>query len=288
MRRRRPAPRSTRRENAARVWLLCLVCACWWALPGARAHAQASGESAGAARAVLAQAKTALERAQFGSAEQLLAGLLARSSLTARERNDALELFAIVQIAERKEAKARETLELLRARDPDHPRHVLDPGPAVDAAFARVKQSPTAPLQVVLQFSLSRDASGRPLLALTLSEGADAVDSVHVFLLEPGEQSASHLLSPVSGAAPLRLVLPEPPRAQSELTLYLEARAPSGSVLGRVGDSAAPMTLPVPRVDLPVATCTVPPKPLRREWWVWTTVGLVISGVVVASAVSAH
>lgn len=239
-------------------------------------------------REVLAQAKTALERAQFGAAERMLIELLAQSSIAARERNDALELFAIVQVAERKEGKARETLQLLLRRDPDHPRRVLDPGPAVDAAFARVKQSPTPPLQVPMQFSLRRDASARPLLAIELGDGRDAVESVHVFLPEPEAGSSSHLVSAVRGDAPLRLVLPEAPRARSELALYLEARAPSGAVLGRVGDATSPVYVPLPRVAGPLETCAAPSRPLRREWWVWTTVGLVVSGIIVASAVTAH
>lgn len=256
-------------------------------MPGTRACAQALAQDARDTSAVLAQAKTALERAQFGAAEQLLTELLAQATLEARERNDALELFAIVQIAERKEAKARETLQLLLSRDPDH-RRVLDVGPTVDAAFARVKQSPTTTLQVPLQFSLSRDASARPLLAVELGEGRDAVESVHVFLPEPDAGRSSHLVSALSGDQPLKLVLPEAPRARAELALYLEARAPSGAVLGRAGDATAPVYLPLPRVDAPTATCTVPAKPLRREWWVWTTVGLVVSGVVLASALTVN
>jgi len=267
---------------------MCLVCACGWSLTGARTCAQALGEGPPDAGTALAEAKTALERAQFGTAERLLGDLLLHASLAARERNDALELFAIVQIAERKEARARETLQVLLARDPDHHRRVLDPGPAVDAAFARVKQSPTTTLQVPLQFALSRDASARPLLSIELGEGRDAVESVHVFLPQPDADGPSHLVSLVSGDRPLRLVLPEPPRVHSQLGLYLEARAPSGAVLGRVGGATAPVYVPLPRVDVPAPTCTVPAKPLRREWWVWTTVGLVVSGVVVASAVTAN
>jgi hypothetical protein len=257
-------------------------------MPDTRACAQGLEQDVRDTGAILAEAKTALERAQFGAAEQLLNELLAQATLGARERNDALELFAIVQIAERKEAKARETLQLLLSRDPDHHRRVLDPGPAVDAAFARVKQSPTQALQVPLQFSLSRDSSARPLLAVELGEGRDAVESVHVFLPEPDAGRSSHLVSALAGDQPLRLVLPEAPHARAELALYLEARAPSGAVLGRAGDATAPAYLPLPRVDAPTTTCTVPRKPLRREWWLWTTVGLVVSGVVLASALTAN
>jgi hypothetical protein len=236
----------------------------------------------------LAQAKTALERAQFDAAEKLLTDLLAHGVLSARERNDALELFAIGQIAERKELRARKTLQQLLVRDPDHQRRVPDPGPAVDAAFARVKQGPLEKLDVPLEFSLRRDPSQRLLLLLQLGDGRDAVDSVPVFVEGQTGEPPSHLVSTLSSDQPLSLVLPAPPQHSPALHLYLEARAPSGAVLGRVGTAAEPVQVPLPSVDGPLAACTVAPKLLRREWWVWTTVGLVVAGFVIGSAVSAQ
>jgi hypothetical protein len=263
-----------------------------WPLLGSSVSAQtadaAAAQTVPAAGAVLAEAKTALERAHFDAAEKLLADLLTRTALSARERNDALELFAIVQIAERKDAKARETLHDLLRRDPEHHRRMHDPGPAVDAAFARIKQSPTTALNVPLRFSLSSDPSRRLVLRLDLGEGRDAVDSVHVFVHGEPSEPPSHLVSTVHSDQPLRLVLPAAPHGSRELGVYLEARAPSGAVIGRVGEATGLVYIPLPHVDLPAATCTVTPKPLRREWWVWTTVGLVVSAIVVGSAVSAH
>jgi hypothetical protein len=260
------------------------------------AHAPAAPAAAAATDTpvVLAQAKTALERAHFDEAERLLSELLARDSLKARERNHALELLAILQIAERKESRARETLLALLRRDPDHHRYVLDPGPAVDAAFARIKQNPPAPLQVPLQFSLHADDSLRPVLRLELGEGRDAVDSVHVFVgaqadaHQHAHEPGSHLESEVEGDGPLQLLLPAAARDSHELALYLEARAPSGAVLGRVGDAGAAVHVPLPHVDPPLATCTVAREPLRRKWWLWTTVGLVVSGIVIGSALAVH
>jgi hypothetical protein len=262
---------------------------CAWPL-GSRGSAQATVQAAApdAAAAVLSEAKTALERAQFAAAEKLLTELLAQSSLAARERNDALELFAIVQIAERKDAKARETLRALLQRDPDHHRRVLDPGPAVDAAFARAKQEPREALQVPLQFSLSNDAGERPVLRIELGEGADAVESVHAFIPEQGDEPGAHLVGIPGADRALRMALPAAPREHARLGLYLQASAPSGAVLGGVGDASAPVYVPLRRVAPPADACTVASKPLRREWWVWTTLGLVVSGIVIASAVSAN
>ena len=264
------------------LWLLLGAAPCF-----AQATLQPVPSEAREPAALLRDAKTALERAQFGAAEKLLSELLAQPALAARERNDALELFAIVQIAERKEAKARETLQVLLQRDPEHHRRVLDPGPAVDAAFARVKQSAPPALQVPLRFSLSNDSGQRPVLQVELGEGRDAVESVHVFVVPQAGEPGSHLVG-APDLEQLRLSLPPAAPERAELGLYVQARAPSGAVLGRVGDAGAPVYVPLRRVDPPLAACTVAPKPLRREWWLWTTVGLVLSGIVVASAVSAN
>ena len=256
--------------------------------PASAQPAEAGSEDESSTATALNEAKVALERAHFDAAERLLTELLARDSLLARERNDALELFAIVQIAERKDAKARETLLDLLRRDPQHPRRVLDQGPAVDAAFARIKQGHKAAPNVPLRFTLSSDSSRRLVLQLELGEGRDAVESVHVFVLGEASEPSSHLVSTLNGERPLRLLVPGPPRGRHELALYLEARAPSGAVLGRAGEASRSLRIPLPRIDPEFVACTVAPKPLRRQWWLWTAVGLVVSGIVVASAATAQ
>src|SRR5687767_12310131 len=187
---------SSRRFGLISRWCLqcALLCAVWCNAWSGRAQTHSAEDTS--TQELLAQAKTALERARFDDAEKLLATLTARPQLSARERNEALEMSAIVAIAERKESRARETLRTLLRRDPAHPRRVVDPGPSVDAAFARAQQAREMPMEVPLQMSLDRDPGKRPRLRVEVGEGRDAVETVHVFVdtLDGGPET--HLVSP--------------------------------------------------------------------------------------------
>ncbi len=239
----------------------------------------------------LVQAKLALERAHFGEADHLLTEVFSAPTLSAQLRNDALELLAIVQIAARREGQARDTLRLLLRRDPEHPRRVADPGPAVDAAFAHARQVAVDVVNVPLAYRLGRDGSQRLLLSVELqpeqAEARDAVQGVHVFVRDGRGAPLAHLVREVEHESELRFVLPEAEASERQLALHVEAQAPSGVVLGQVGEPDAPVQVALPSRPPPVQACpTVTPKPLRREWWLWTSIGLVISGFAVASALT--
>lgn len=239
----------------------------------------------------LVQAKLALERAHFGEADHLLTQVFSAPTLSAQLRNDALELLAIVQIAARREAQAKDTLRLLLRRDPEHPRRVADPGPAVDAAFAHARQVAVDVVTVPLAYRLGRDGSQRLLLSVELqpeqTEARDAVQGVHVFVRDGRGAPLAHLVREVDQESELRFVLPEAESNEQRLGLHVEAQAPSGVVLGQVGEPDAPVQVALPPRLPPAQACpTVAPKPLRREWWLWTSIGLVISGFAVASALT--
>lgn len=241
----------------------------------------------------LVQAKLALERAHFSEADHLLSEVFATPGLSAQLRNDALELSAIVQIAARRESQAKATLRLLLRRDPEHPRRVADPGPAVDAAFAHARQVAVDVVDVPLAYKLVRDQSERLRLSVELlpeaAEARDAVQGVHVFLRDGADSSLAHLVSEVEASSVLGFVLPEARQGARELLLHVEARAPSGVVLGQLGELDAPLHVALPARPVVVKTCPPPPvKPLRREWWLWTSVALVISSFAVASALALH
>lgn len=255
------------------------------ALTTAPKHEDAQQNEGVAAEAVLDQARELLETAQFGAAERALTELLARSELTAQQRNDALELSAILHIAQRNEGKAQQALALLFSRDPGHRRRVTDLGPAVDAAFARAEQSPREPLDVGVEVALAPAQPQQLALSVRLPRGQSAVESVHLHLRLSGDREA-HLVSDTHGQAhvsfPLSVLTPD----DGVLRLYIDAHAPSGVVLASAGSAEVPLrfTAPAP----PLAGCAVVEKPLRKQWWVWTTVGLVLSGITVASALSAN
>jgi hypothetical protein len=236
-----------------------------------------------AAEAELHKTKLALERARFEEAAQLAHQLLAAPQLPARVRNEARELLAIAQIAARKERDAMETLRALFRRDPAYARQVLDPGPAVDAAFARARQSTPDTVEVPLRYVVETDAHRRLRLAVDLTAERDAVETVHVTIDEPPGVPLAHLVGEVDDERPLSFVLPPAGPATRSLQLRIEARAPSGAVLGQLRD----VQVRVPELPPPPPPCPQP-KPLRREWWLWTTLGLVVSGFVVASAVAAN
>jgi hypothetical protein len=240
------------------------------------------------ARAQLAQTKHALERAHFDEAARLAGELLQLPTLSARLHNAALELLAIAQIAARKERDAQKTLDTLYRRDPEYTRQVSDPGPAVDAAFARAQQGKSLRPEVPMRYMLDRDPELRMRLAVDLSAERDAVESVHVYVDEGHGTPLWHLVGPVERDQPLSFVLPAPGARTQALRFHAEAHAPSGAVLGRLGEPNAPLTLTVPTLPKIEKVCPPQRKPLRREWWLWTTLGLVVSGFVVATAVTAN
>jgi hypothetical protein len=202
-------------------------------------------------------------------------------------------LLAIVQIAARRESQAKDTLRLLLRRDPEHPRRVADPGPTVDAAFAHARQVAVDVVNVPLAYTLARDTSQRLRLSVELepeaAEARDAVQGVHVFVRDARGAPLAHLVSDVEASNTLGFVLPEVDAGARELALHVEARAPSGVVLGQLGEPDAPLRVALPARPVVVHTCPPPPpKPVRREWWLWTSVALVISSFTVASALALH
>ena len=308
------------------------VCIVWCVLAGAlcaeRAPvwAQAPMETMptepAAPQRELGEIRDAVEQARFEAAAERARSLLLRQSLTARERNDTLELLAIAQIAARHEALAQATLAELFARDPDHPQRMRDPGPNVEAFFARVRAAAHPSVTAQLQVAAMRDARARVLIEVRLGDGRDAVDTVHVLarsrvlasLTQPAPRS-DPLLSraPEGGQSPLenqatgepetadvpvhvlaevglseRLVLVLPPAAPeaTALDFYVEARAPSGYVLARDGVQDRPLRV---RLDgAPPLRSAAQPGPLRRSWWLWTSIAIAVAGASVTGAVLAH
>jgi hypothetical protein len=238
------------------------------------------------AEATLHELRSAVELAQFERAAVQARALLARDGLRASERNDALELLAIAQIAARDEAGAQATLRELFIRDPNHSPRLRDPGPQVEVAFARAHAEPRPSTSVPVSTSALRDPHGRTLIEVQLGEGRGAVESVDVFAQAEGEAAPMHLVAdPVASA---RISLPLPalhPRvlaaAAPMLSLYVEARAPSGYVLGRDGTHEAPLRLRLePELE--------PPRAPGKRWWLWTSVAIVVAGVAVGGAIAAH
>jgi len=237
----------------------------------------------------VALVREALEQARFEQAEQRAVALLTRTDVSARDRNDTLELLAIVQIAQRNTAEAGKTLKLLFDRDAEHPRRVIDPGPTVDGAFARARRSPHEPVSVALRGTPRRDAYGREWLDLEILGGARAVDTLHIFVRAARDAVFTELVQYPSVDDRATALLPEAPLGAERFQWYVEARAPSGLVLARLSGPSAPQESELgPRLTATAQACPVRREPaLIQRWWVWTTAGILVAGVMVSAAVAA-
>jgi len=234
----------------------------------------------------LTDARAALDKARFDVAKQRAQRLLERRDLDARTRNAALELSAIIDTAARRERAAQATLAELYARDPLHPRRVYDPGPAVETAFAKAHAHTQGSVNVAFSALPRRQRDGTLQLRLRIHRGANAVESVHVRLWLPGENAEPVEVSAVLGLREqLALTLPMPVSYAGALPVVMEARSPGGYVLGHIGSGEAPARLSVPALQPaeapPPPSCLAPasPRPLRRAWWLWTSIGVVVTGL---------
>jgi hypothetical protein len=243
----------------------------------------------------LAVLRAELERAHFAAAQAHASSLLATRALTARQRNEALELLAIAQIAARDEAAAVRTLSELFTRDPEHTARLRDPGPSVQATFERTRHAAPSGPTIPVTLSALREGSGRVLVRVSLGAGHDAVDTVHVFaheslaavsargsqddaLLEP-----SHVVAERGQRSMLTLALPAASPNARALAVYVQARAPSGAVLGADGSAAAPLKV---RLE-PLSACHEHTRSSRRGW-LWTSVSLAALGIALGAGLGAR
>jgi hypothetical protein len=256
-----------------------VFCALLASISHARAQQLAAEPSADTQLLTL---REAVQHAEFVRATSDARSLLQRNDLHAHQRNDALELLAIAQIAARDEAAAQDTLRELFTRDPGHIAKLRDPGPQVEAAFARAHSAAQPLSDLVVETGALRDSHGRTRIEVALGEGRDAVESVDLFAT--GEGEPMHLVAEVGSRETVSLTLPTPSsellaRADPTLRLYVEARAPSGWVLGRDGTHEAPL-------QVHLEPTREPPAPTR--WWVWTSVAIAVAGAAVGGAIAAH
>jgi len=271
------------------LFVCALLCASELGVWPVEAQVGAGGAAASNAEEQLTAILRALEHAHFDDANTLARALLASPTLSARQRNDALELLAVSQIAAREESTARATLDELFTRDPEHAERLRDPGPSVSASFARARGESRTALQPVVRVALVRDALGRALLEVRLDTGRDAVDSVHVFVRTPLDIPTTHLVADVGTRSRLTFALPAYPSAASARTveLHVEARAPSGALLAQAGSAQAPLVLALTSPLMPCAA-SAPAPPLRHAWWLWTSIAIVVAGIGVSGAIVAN
>lgn len=234
--------------------------------------------------------------ARYEEAIETARGLLERNDLSARQRNEALELVATAQLANQDGEAATETLERLYSRDPAHRLSDADASPTVQAAFARVRESSPNTVPVVIEHqplgSLARRES--PLVEARLSAGASAVDEMRLVWRRSGERRFNTTMMALEdGTAQARIPLLDDTDDAYVVEYYVEALAPSRTVLARVGTRGDPLRLTVPEVSgapAPILMAgdepTAPPEDdggVLSSWWFWTVVGLAVAGGVTAA-----
>nr|MDQ3036984.1 hypothetical protein [Myxococcota bacterium] len=207
--------------------------------------------------------------------------------LSAAQRNAGLEASATIHLALREDAAARAALAELFARDPGHRLTDPDASPVVQSAFARARES-SAPLTIGIEHEpplLERRAS--PTISVRVGESAGAVHEVRVAHRQRGDGRASTIVLPLdaSGGAEGRIPL-SGDDAASTIEYWLEAIAPSGHVLARVGSPTEPLVVEVPARAVAVAMAVTPQEDrgepaggdVTSEAWFWIVLGVVVVG----------
>ncbi len=235
-----------------------------------------------------------LVRAQYEALRDPLGSLLARDNLTAAEHVAALELRAMLAIAERDERAQARTLTQLFRRDPGHRLSDPNASPIVRAAFdqVRARQLEPTPVAIVHEPPAPRDRSPAQI-RVAFSQGGNAVHEVRLSYLLPGDTGYTRVIMPLGpDGASARVPLLADPQAFT-VSYFIEAVSPSGSTLARLGTREEPNTFTVP-----ILITTVAPDPLvlnegeplgttpeesqevespPKRWWI----GVIIAALVV-------
>lgn len=236
----------------------------------------------GTAAEDLAAIREQVLHASYRPAAAAVDVFLARSDLSAADRNAGLEVDAIVSLALRDDAGATAALTELYARDPGH--RLLDPdaSPVVQTAFARARESAVA-RSVTIETSTPETLARRatPVITLTLAEGGDAVDEVRISYRHVGEDRwATVVAAPEGGEVTATVHLVGETDAET-VEYYAEALAPSSTVIGTLGSATEPRSVTVPAAV--VASTEPTPAPtsggnVAEEPWFWILIGVVVVG----------
>ena len=255
-------------------------------------HAAEAQDDSAPVTQVLEELREMLLYARYRDAIRGAQGVLERGDLSAADRNAVLEVLATGYLVVNDRRGARETLQLLYARDPEHRLLSRDPGPAVSAAFERAREAPPAPVEITLESLAPAHIEQRtaPVFSVRVAVGEDAIHELHLSYRQadmPAFQSME-MLAGAEGTARARVPLLD---GEDPYTIewYVEAVAPSHAVIGGLGSAEAPLTLGVPRALAPeerVQVLRMEPEREGREessgllgqWWFWTLVAVVVLG----------
>lgn len=239
--------------------------------------------------------------ARYREAIEASQSYLAREDLSAAERNAGLEILATVHLAMRDTAAADEVLERLYRRDPGHRLTDADASPPVIAAFGRASEA----AHEALPITLAHEAPGTlvrrrsPAISVQLGAGGDAVHELFLAYRVAGESRYARTVMNVDASvASARIPLTSDSEDAYLIEYYVEATAPSGAVLTRIGAAAEPLTFEVPaQVTAARRVAVIPtddgPRPdevdegggVLTKWWFWTIVTVAVAGGVTGAVV---
>lgn len=238
---------------------------------------------------VLAELQDLLVRARFSHTLPAVEALLDRDDLTAAQRNEALEVRAVTEIALGQE-QAEATLAELYRRDPGHRLGNPDLGPSVQAAFARAREKAREGAHAnvdVGEVEIEADEEGSPFATVEIGGVTDAVQEVVLAFREGdgGDFTRLTLRREAPGRARARLPLV----SGGQLVHYVDALAPSGAVLARSGSPDEPLVAELPEIDrapgpldlqVPADTAEDDSGSILGEWWFWSAVAVVVGASV--------
>ncbi len=250
----------------------------------------AVGAQDASAEVELGAIRDQMRQAGFRTAATAVEAFLQRTDLSATQRNQALEIDAIVSLARRDEPRAARALSELYARDPGHRLSDPDASPVVQGAFARARES-TALRSVTLETTsaafLGRNA---PNVAVRVTQGLDQVSQLRVSVRLSGAPRFTALVIEPEGDGSASTTLPlGPDPGVQAFDVFVEALAPSGSVIGTLANANEPLRIEVAAAPAPtvVSTPTVIDEPVAprdgggdvtSEWWFWTLIGVAVVG----------
>jgi hypothetical protein len=216
---------------------------------------QAVDVESGDPNAALARVRELVTFARYDEAVAAAERFLARTDLSAAQRNAGLEALAICQVAMRRDDDARRTLEILYGRDPQHRLSDADASPRVQSAFARVRDArpPRVPVRLELA-PLQLQRREAPVVVVRAVAGADAIEEYRLAYRQEGEARFTRIVMAVErGVARARLPLAGDPARPTSIDFFVEAVAPSLTPLATLGSEADPLLVQVPAETTPVA-----------------------------------
>lgn len=271
-----------------------MVCAIALATASTMAQQTAAQQSAGGG---LVAVRALMDDARYEDAITAVRAYLGQPGLRARDYDAGLEMLAVAQLALRDERGATQTLATLYGRDPGHRLSDPDPSPVVQAAFARARAAGGEASAVQVEASDPVDA--RPAeVAVRFPSGVELVDEVRLAYRTRGAAEFDRVvmsIAPEQGVARARIPRDDSIAGQYVVEYFVQAFAPSQTVLASLGSAESPLTLTIARRGVQIidtgegAGAAAGSGPVDSgsgsvfgKWWFWTLVVGAIAGGVTA------